>query len=659
MTSGRILEVTAEELVDLAVPQDVRISPSGELAVYASKPIARKGEHTISSLWIAELGKEHSARQLTSGLFNDSSPQWCPDTSKGDCIAFVSDRAKSGEPSAIYILSLSGSEPYPVTKADNKKDISPFKWSPNGQFIAFISPDEKSDDQEARKKETGEVKVYGEDWEYNRLRVLHVATREVSTLVTAEVHVTDFAWSENSKIIAYVTQNTPDVDSSSYHGIQFGEVNLSADKNETIGERRFPGPIYDLAWSGNNLFFLAGATPNKSATSVCVYKMSVFDGEWLKYAHGEIDCVSSLRSITRGSKQDLAFKVLCGLTDNINTIRQGTSDSADADECVFSHSNHELQTWDLSFIPSANAVARKVVIGYSTASRPTEIYSFEDNKFCQLTDHGHTVVKYNIGEAEPIHCKARDGTLCDGVFVRPTKAEKGKPLSTVVLIHGGPYHRISISFNLLYFYWGPMLVSAGYGVLCPNYRGGSGHGEDYAAQARAAMGTNDFEDVIALVKKGVDDGLINPEKVVIGGYSQGGFLSYLAVTRNDFHFKGAICGAGVADWDMLSMSSETPCSDAELAGSAPWTSTSDNTKSRHGSAIWSLKNVKTPILILHGENDGQVPLNQAVAFHRGCLHYGVPCEFVTYPRERHSIKERAHVLDMLKRIRRFVDLHLK
>jgi dipeptidyl aminopeptidase/acylaminoacyl peptidase len=107
------------------------------------------------------------------------------------------------------------------------------------------------------------------------------------------------------------------------------------------------------------------------------------------------------------------------------------------------------------------------------------------------------------------------------------------------------------------------------------------------------------------------------------------------------------------------MSSDAPWFETELAGSAPCTSTSDNTKSRHGSALWTMKNVKTPMLILHGEEDKGVPLRQAAAFHRGCLHYGVPCEFVTYPREPHRIGERAHIVDILKRIRRFVDLHLK
>ena len=75
----------------------------------------------------------------------------------------MSDRAKAGESSAIYLISLHGGEVYPVTKADNKKSIASFKWSPDGHLIAFISPDEKTAEKEARDKETGDAKVYGQD----------------------------------------------------------------------------------------------------------------------------------------------------------------------------------------------------------------------------------------------------------------------------------------------------------------------------------------------------------------------------------------------------------------------------------------------------------------------------------------------------------------
>jgi len=172
------------------------------------------------------------------------------------------------------------------------------------------------------------------------------------------------------------------------------------------------------------------------------------------------------------------------------------------------------------------------------------------------------------------------------------------------------------------------------------------------------MGTSDYDDVITLVKAGISKGLIDKDRVVIGGWSQGGFLSYLSVTRSDFQFKAAICGAGVTDWDLMSMTSDAPIFEAHLAGKAPWEDGSRKTQDRHGSPIWHMKDIKTPILILHGEKDVRVPASQAIAFHRGCLHHDIPCEMVIYPREGHSIKERNHRIDMLNRVRRIVDIHL-
>src|SRR6266480_476545 len=105
-------DLTVEELADLKVPYDPRISRTGEQIVYTLKSSSRKGEYETSSLWLAEYGKEASARQLTSGQFHDRQPQWAPGSEN---IAFLSDRSKARKSCAIYILPLHGGEAYPVT----------------------------------------------------------------------------------------------------------------------------------------------------------------------------------------------------------------------------------------------------------------------------------------------------------------------------------------------------------------------------------------------------------------------------------------------------------------------------------------------------------------------------------------------------------------
>lgn len=240
-------EITAEALLDIPVPHDVRISPDGSKVVYSVCTISKSGEHATSALWLADVGKEYSAGQLTSGLFNDESPQWSPGPPNEGEIVFISDRAKPGESSALYSISPGrGGEPHPLTKVDNKKRIEGFKWSPNQQFIAFISPDEKTKDQEAREEATGEAKVYGENWEYNRLRCVHLATREVVTLLEEKFHVTDFAWKGDSIEIACITQETPDINSAGYHGTTFRRVSVAQGKQVIVSKEKFPGPARNL-----------------------------------------------------------------------------------------------------------------------------------------------------------------------------------------------------------------------------------------------------------------------------------------------------------------------------------------------------------------------------------------------------------------------------
>src|SRR5215469_10766701 len=195
-------DLAVEELVDLQVPYEPKISRTGEQIVYTLKFSSRKGEHDTSSLWLAEYGKEHSARQLTSGQFHDRQPQWAPSSEN---IAFLSDRFKAGKACAIYILPVNGGEAYPVTPAENERTISSFRWSPSGKFIAFLSADEKSQEEKKREEDKDDAKVYGQDWVHTRLRCLHVKTREIVTLVKGDFHVRDIVWTDDSKEIFYVT----------------------------------------------------------------------------------------------------------------------------------------------------------------------------------------------------------------------------------------------------------------------------------------------------------------------------------------------------------------------------------------------------------------------------------------------------------------------
>jgi len=250
MTSIKAHEITPELLVDLLVPSNAVLSPNGDQVVYSARPIGQKGEHVLSSLWLADTAKEHSARQITSGLFNDRSPQWRPD---GTSLVFLSDRHKHGSCCALFAQDMSIGEPVALTDVSCEKSIETFAWSPNGEYIAYLSPDEKSDEQKSKEKSRDDAIVHGAHWEYGRLRLLHVKTRKVSVLVERDMHVAGFGWSPDSKKIVHKLHadtifDTP-VDLENGNGVQVEVIDVDSGKSKHILD--FPGQLLsDLSCAG-------------------------------------------------------------------------------------------------------------------------------------------------------------------------------------------------------------------------------------------------------------------------------------------------------------------------------------------------------------------------------------------------------------------------
>ena len=638
--------LTAEMLAELEVPHEVSLSPSAKHVVYTLRSDwNRPRGRWASSLWIAEVGKQGSARPITRGHSNDMWPQFSPD---GNLIAFLSDRASEGVMS-IWTMDLSGCNVIPLTPTDNEKGVSNFAWSGDGKYIAYLSTDEKTTERKAKDEQKDDAMVYGEEWEYARLRVVEVTTKTITTLVADACHVYNLAWSPDSKSLAYATQRTPEGQSANINGTSIKAVRL--DDQHATKLQHFPGLLEDLLWLGTNLWWRAMYTPSNILSAKSVYKMSLSDKTWSRHGFGEVDCASTWAmppGLRKMSEDRLVVQVLSGLADQLHILPEGA---------ILYDELHEVKGWD-AVSKDGNTILTLVK---SSASTPPEVYSiFAGNEVC-LSDHGKSIAQIGIGTAEPFYAKAEDGTDLDGVLVIPRNCDLPKPWPTLVVVHGGPYQRVSCGFDLPYFNWSAWFASLGYAVLCVNYRGGSSHGEKHA-DLRQAAGSTDYSDMIELVKAGIDRGIIDRDRVGIAGWSYGGYLAFLAVTRNStFHFQAAMCGAGISDWDLVIMTAEDPLWASQMAGHAPWEVDRSNTKSRQGSAIWHMQDIATPILILHGENDQNVPVSQSRAFHQGCVHRGVPCELVVYPREGHGMFppfERAHYIDMLERMKKFYGKHL-
>jgi dipeptidyl aminopeptidase/acylaminoacyl peptidase len=166
----------------------------------------------------------------------------------------------------------------------------------------------------------------------------------------------------------------------------------------------------------------------------------------------------------------------------------------------------------------------------------------------------------------------------------------------------------------------------------------------------------DYEDIMDGAGYLVDEGIADPERLAIGGWSYGGYMSEWAVTHSS-RFKAAVSGAGVADlFSQAGTTDITPTYFQNYFLEGPFRRRANY---EQHSPITFIENCRTPILVLHGESDERVPVAQSMQFYNGVKMLGLKPEMVTYPREHHGIIERDHQIDLLLRVLDWYDIHLK
>jgi dipeptidyl aminopeptidase/acylaminoacyl peptidase len=620
-----------ELIVSLSYPEDPQISPDGTAIAYVATPYGRV-EHAEGDIWLAPVGSGET-RRFTFGPGRDEQPRWSPDS---QWIAFLSERAEP-DCRALYRIRRDGGEAELLV--ERKRGIESFVWSSDGRTIAFLAPDEPTEEDERREKERDDAEVYGEQWHFNRLHLLDLASRDVRTLPTGDVHLAELVWSPESDRIACTVRPTPELEASLHSRVVVVSVDGNAEPAEVVPEGI--GTLHNLAWSadGHSILFVGAIDPLPQGSST-VYRVPA-DGsagpERIGPSGDDEHCVTGLLSVPGSDR--VAITVAEGLTTLVEWLDPVSGER----ELLYAYPDGDVAAADVLVRDGHPLLA----VVRSSGSEPPELFAGRPDDLRQASDHHAPLREFSFGTQQPFYWKAPDGLSLDGVLIRPTKAPDG-PLPLVVLVHGGPYGRSANGWNLRPLGWAQWLAAHGYGVLLPNYRGGLGHGHRFATSARGNVGEGDFPDVMSAVDAAIERGIADPERLGIGGWSQGGFMTAWAVTQTD-RFKAGVMGAGVSDWNMMTLTSDMPTFESVLGGSSPWDGVGPS-RAAELSPISFATRAKTPLLMLHGKNDERVPVSQAIGFERALRDRNVPVQLVVYPREPHGVRERAHQRDILRRV---------
>lgn len=372
-------KLTADVLADLQTPTDVRLSPNGRHVVYSlANPLIWNGS-VVSSLWLAQVDKENSARQITPGKSNDSSPQFSPD---GRCIFFLSDRAKPGKASAIYLLPLDGGEALPLTSTDLDSGVKGYSWSPDGESIAFMSADKKSEERKKRDEEKDDAKVYGEDWGYCRLRSVSLESKEVQTVVSTPEHVSVSAWSPDGDKMTFCSYPTPELNGTMESGPTVKIINLA---DQIVSHLcHFQKLVSNLIWHENEIIWNGNYDQGLFSSSLSVYSI-VAKSEQCHISRVGY-CIDSCAAELRKCVGGVVMKVKKGLADQLQLLRSTT---------IYSE-EHELIAWDVVIEGQKQTF---VVIKGSTGV-PQEVFPMANGVPCQLSHHNQEIAALNIGMSE-------------------------------------------------------------------------------------------------------------------------------------------------------------------------------------------------------------------------------------------------------------------
>jgi dipeptidyl aminopeptidase/acylaminoacyl peptidase len=382
-----------------------------------------------------------------------------------------------------------------------------------------------------------------------------------------------------------------------------------------------------LTKESNNWLSLAPTQGGKIRSLLKDYKGSVLRSEWTADSRSVITLsVEGTREVL--SKIDIDTGASHKITDVIRS------------------------QWGASFSANGETIAYLA----QTPESPDDIWVIENNKQPrQITDLNRQTKVWAFGKVTEVVWKnSKDGLMRRGVLITPPSYEPGKLYPTIVNTHPGDTAWWTGFHSSRWWDWGQLLASNGYVVFLPNTRGVTGEGGAMHATIDH-WGEMAFQDLMDGVDYLIAQKIADPNRLGIGGWSNGGFMTEYAITRTT-RFKAAVAQAGRSDFFSLYGGSYLREGLRRTSRQSPY-----NNRAWYDehSPITLIKNCRTPTLLLHGELDAGVPVGQAYEFYTGLKDAGVEAQLVIYPRERHNIQEYSHRLDIQKRMLAWFDKHLK
>ena len=617
------------QLAELPRLIDPQLSPNGRAVAYMlATPDWTAGRQTFH-LWRQDVSGGAPVA-LTTGSPGDlpGSTRWSPDSTS---ILF----ARAGQ---LMRMPAAGGNATAITK--HATGVAAPTWSPDGATIYFTAADAATADDRERDRRKDDVYAFEENSRPRHLWSITVATGAEKPLTSGSLSVASYRLSRDGRKIVLERAPTPLVDDAhrgevwmmdadggnaqqvTRNNVEESQPELSPDGSTILfisdTNDRFE-PYY------NSALFVVPVSGGAPAPAILNFPHAVDQASWAPDGKS-ILVVANMGVHSEIFQVDAATRRASQLTDGRHFIPPtwNVVSSAGVMAFQFDEPTRFGDVWTLPIPPTGENPVPKAM-----PTRVTGVFDTFDQK-------------YAVPRQEKVSWKSNDGTTIEGVLFYPANYTAGTRYPLVVQMHGGPAEsdKFGAGAGLLLSYF-PVLTGKGWFVFRPNYRGSTGYGNAFYRDVVNGYFKHMQLDVMTGVDSLVKQGLVDPDRMVVMGWSAGGHLTNKLVTMTT-RFKAASSGAGVADWQSMYAQSDTRDNRTPWFGGTPWQKNAPIATYWNNSPIKDAANVKTPTLFFVGETDARVPLAQSVEMYRAIGSHGVATHLYVAPREGHQWQELRH-----------------
>lgn len=615
---------------------ELHVSPCGRRAAFTGTIVEQADGALATRICEVDLASGE-VEVLTCGPHSDYAPRYSVD---GRFLAYLSDRVERGTHKLYWRDTESGTESC-ASAPDG--GIEYFHWSADSERLLIGVAGHEADVagwRGARDKReasdlpswmpTVDMGVAADQW--RSAWICDRASGRMSKVPCAGLNLWEAVWAGEDQIAAIVSDGP---DEGSWYGARLALIDSHSGKIRTAYEPRHQLGHLTNAPLGDRLALLEAPCSDRDiiAGTLLVFELQSGEVRSLDTMGTDVACIdwrNSDRILVAGHRD---FETVLGMVD----VTAGAF----------------AETWRSEIHTTGGRYAAVAgigvdgdcaLIGEHDRCAP-EIASIRNGHYQPLTsfDMGYSDLAQVIDRIEQIRWTAPDGLEIQGWLLRP-KGEGPHPM--IVNIHGGPI-----------WSWRPrwlgrgggyllMLLRRGFAIFCPNPRGSTGRGTDFADRVLGDLGGGDAQDILSGIDTLISRGIADPARLGVMGGSYGGYMTSWLLTRDD-RFAAAVAIAPITNLVTHRLNSNIPHFGSLFVG--PCYDDLDSAYF-HRSPVLQARSVRTPTLNIRGALDRCTPPEEAAQFHNALLQHGVVSCLVTYPLEGHGVGKFPAIVDFSARI---------